>query len=142
MRHINKLPEMPALFSAAVLVTAVRLALWLLPFGLLQRITNSLSKPRRRAINEWPADSVPLCRAIMIVSRYVPKATCLTQALAAQVLLGTHGHTTHLQIGVAHPATGLHAHAWLEDAHGQILIGHTDRSQFVVLPSLNTAVAT
>jgi Transglutaminase-like superfamily len=142
MRHINKLPETPLLIEAGALIVAARLALSLLPFGYLQRLATDLGKPRRRSIRDWPTDSAPLCRAIMIVSRYVPKATCLTQALAAQVLLGRHGHATHLRIGVAKPTTGFHAHAWLEDAQGQILIGHTDRTQFVVLPSIDTAVAT
>lgn len=77
----------------------------------------------------------------MIVSRFIPRATCMTQALAAQILLGRHGHAGHLCIGVGNPNNRFRAHAWLENDNGEILIGHTDRAQFVVLPSIDAAVA-
>ena len=50
--------------------------------------------------------------AVEVASRYVPKTTCLTRALTAQVLLGRLGHTTSLRIGVARNAAGqLETHA-------------------------------
>jgi len=141
MNQANNLPKMRLLIAAASLVTAVRLSLWLLPFGFLRRQATSLSAPLRRSSNHKQNDSAAICRSIMIVSQYIPRATCLTQALAAQMLLGRHGHAGHLCIGVGNPASRLRAHAWLEDDNGEILIGHTDRAQFVVLPSIDAAVA-
>jgi transglutaminase superfamily protein len=61
--------------------------------------------------------------AVRRVSRAVPGATCLTQALAAQVLLSRRGYASRLRIGVAHaPGDGLRAHAWLE-SDGLIVLG-------------------
>jgi|SRR5271155_744115 len=137
----NKLPRMGLLVSAATVVAGVRLGLWLLPFGFLRRLTSTLAKPQRRAIKNTADDAATLCRAIMIVSRAVPRATCLTQALAAQVLLGRRGFASHLRIGVGNQSGAFRAHAWLEDDRGEILVGHADRQQFVLLPSIETAAA-
>jgi hypothetical protein len=136
----NKPPGMRLLVSAATVVVGVRLGLWLLPFGFLRRLTGALAKPQRRAIKNR-ADAATVSRAIMIVSRVVPRATCLTQALAAQVLLGRRGFTSHLRIGVGNQSGAFRAHAWLEDDCGEILVGHADRQQFVLLPSIETAAA-
>src|ERR1700689_2851206 len=97
MRHVN---NMPLLLTAAAAVAGIRLAIWVLPFGTLRRMTSALSRPMRHSDS---ADSKEICRSIMIVSRFVPKATCLTQALAAQVLLGRRGCENHLCIGVGRP---------------------------------------
>jgi hypothetical protein len=61
--------------------------------------------------------------AVRRVSRAVPGATCLTQALAAQVLLSRRGYASRLRIGVARAAdNGLRAHAWLE-SDGVVVFG-------------------
>jgi hypothetical protein len=135
MRHANK---MPLLLAAVAAVAGIRLAIWILPFGTLRRMTGALSRPMRHSDS---ADSKEICRSIMIVSRFVPKATCLTQALAAQVLLGRRGYENHLRIGVGKPTDSFRAHAWIENQQGEILIGHTDRSQFVLLPSIDNVAA-
>ena len=50
-----------------------------------------------------------------LASCYVPRATCLVQALAAQVLLSWQGLDSHLRIGVALSADKeFEAHAWVE----------------------------
>lgn len=60
---------------------------------------------------------------VMIVSRYVPRATCLTQALTAQILLKRYGHPAELKIGVARGKAGeLQAHAWVT-SDGVVIIG-------------------
>ena len=41
-----------------------------------------------------------------VVSRYLPGATCLTQALAAQALLTQSGFPSQVEIGVAKETTG------------------------------------
>jgi hypothetical protein len=74
---------------------------------------------------------------VTLASRCVPSATCLTQALAGQVLLSRHGHPASLRIGVARSAAGeFQAHAWVE-CHGRIVIGGAQTlSRFTPLPSL------
>lgn len=67
-----------------------------------------------------------ICRAVRRVSRYIPSASCLTQALAAKILLRRSGHEAKLRIGVAKGAAGdFQAHAWVEVA-GRSVIGGSD----------------
>ena len=64
-----------------------------------------------------------LVRAVRLAARYVPRATCLVQALATQILLGWHGHRGQLHIGVALDAKqGFRAHAWVESGW-EVLVG-------------------
>jgi hypothetical protein len=64
-------------------------------------------------------------------ARAIPAATCLTQALAAQVLLARSGHPAALRLGTRRTGASLAAHAWLEDDQG-IIFG--DRGTFTALP--------
>lgn len=71
--------------------------------------------------------------AVHRVSRAVPGATCLTQALAAQLLLSRRGYPSRLRIGVAHaPGDGLRAHAWLE-SDGLVVLGGSGFEAFTPL---------
>ena len=113
---------------ASWLVPLVRLGLWLLPFG----------RVRGLVVRE-PATGVPLRMAaerdgvvhdvvwtVVAVSRRVPRASCLTQALVAQRLLAEVGVASDLRIGVARDATGaFEAHAWLEH-DGRVVLGEVD----------------
>lgn len=61
------------------------------------------------------------------VSRYIPGATCLTQALALKWMLGRRRIGSHLRIGVTKDADGtFKAHAWLETMSQRVLIGGRD----------------
>ena len=75
--------------------------------------------------------------AVTVASRYVPAATCLTQALAGQILLAQHGEPALLQIGVAKNEAGnLEAHAWVE-SRGRIVIGDSrELFRYTRLPSV------
>lgn len=107
--------------EAAPLVLAVRLALWLLPFRLIVAALGRL--PVQRGRHAPSARRVAL--AVATASRYVPCASCLTQALAAQALLRRYRHPAELRIGVARPAgRRLAAHAWVVCA-GAVVIGDT-----------------
>ncbi|NUM65665.1 lasso peptide biosynthesis B2 protein [candidate division KSB1 bacterium] len=79
------------------LLCAVRVGLWLLPFATLRRLLTQLSRRRRTANLPLPA----LLHALTVLSRFVPAATCLVQALTAHTLLVRHGHAVELHIGVA-----------------------------------------
>lgn len=103
---------------AAWTVVLVRLGLWLLPF----RIVNSAaSRPRRLSPLMAFTSNERLAWAVRAVAARIPKATCLTQALALQVLMAKAGKQTQLQIGVAR-GKDFEAHAWLVD-QGKVLIG-------------------
>ncbi len=113
------------------LLCAVRVGLRLLPFATLRRLLTQLSRRRTTANLPLPA----LLHALTVLSRFVPAATCLVQALTAHTLLVRHGHAAALHIGVAKAgAARLHAHAWVE-LHGRVLIGAVaDLARYTPLP--------
>jgi hypothetical protein len=108
-----------------LLLAAIRLGLWVLPFSTL----------RRQLRTSIPAAACPpalvavpverLARLVEACSRVVPGATCLTQSLAVQFLLGRAGHPSVIRIGVArNNVRGFEAHAWV-DYQGQVLLDHS-----------------
>jgi hypothetical protein len=123
MSPLHKLFQLPAherrlLLQAWLLLGVLRVALWLLPFRTIQVLLAKLTTRPRTAIT-----SERIGWAVAVASVYVPWATCLPQALAAQTLLRRHGYQAQVRIGVAHTATRrLEAHAWVECA-GRIVIG-------------------
>ena len=77
-----------------------------------------------------------LAWAVGIASRFVPKATCLAQALTAQFLLQQAGHQACLHVGVTEAEEGgIKAHAWVEN-QGRILIGGFDLNKYTRLLAL------
>ena len=102
------------LLGAALLVGGVRVGLSLL-----------------HARDPMPAERIAW--AVAAAGRGIPRATCLVQALAAQVLLARHGHVAQLRIGVARATEGIAAHAWLE-RDGEPIFGAPDRFPHAVLP--------
>ncbi len=120
------------LLQALGAVGLIRLALWVLPFPLLRKLLAKLAHIRRSVASR----AVPgrLGWAVTVTSRCVPGATCLTQALAAELLLRWTGYRGRLHIGVSKLANGrLLAHAWLmhED---NIIIGGGEHGNFSPLP--------
>ena len=119
------------MIRSAFLLAGIRLGLWLLPFERLRSLLGRAARQGCRA----SADRVVW--AVGAASRYVPMSTCLTQALAAQVLLGGAKHPASVRIGVARAEGGrLRAHAWVE-SEGKVLIGGLeDLAHYAPLPSL------
>lgn len=117
---------------AAWLVPVVRLGLWLVPYGRVRDLLALDPKTRRahsglrrapRSRDGFVQDTV---WAVVAVSRRVPGASCLTQALAARRLLAEAGLDSDLRIGVARGGDGaFEAHAWLE-RDGRVLLGDVD----------------
>lgn len=126
------------LVKSVLLLGMVRLGLWLLPFQTVRRLLTRM----RRAIAELQegdqASIDEVVWAVTAASRYTPAATCLTQALATQVLLSRRGHQASLCIGVARSEQGqFQAHAWVE-CQGRIVIGGIKAlSRFAPLLSLD-----
>lgn len=121
-----------------LLLTIVRVGLWVLPFQTLRRLLARMSAVHAESPGQ---DHMPLERvawAVREASRYVPAATCLTQALATQVLLSRRGLPVRFRIGVARGAGGeFLAHAWVE-CQGTIVIGGAQaHSRFTPFPPLD-----
>jgi hypothetical protein len=115
----------------------IRLALWVIPFP---KLYNWAIQFRKGSIGDKPLSNGQVYKVVWAVSaaaRRVPKATCLTQALATQIMLGRRGHRTSLQLGIMKTQAGkFDAHAWVE-RNGHVLIGLNNTfSQLTRLPPL------
>lgn len=126
MQRLRKLLLLPprqlwSLARAVWTVAAVRLALPVVPFA---RMRQYCARPARKS-------SMPGCLphddvwAVRQAARRIPGASCLTQALALQLLLRNRGLDSSVRFGVAREGRQrvFAAHAWLEH-DGQILIGN------------------
>jgi hypothetical protein len=92
------------------------------------------------ARGQHPAEPATVGRAVCRAARLVPRATCLSQALATIWLLAGRGHAASLRIGVKRGDAGeLLAHAWVEH-EGRIVVGDIGVTQFAVLPNLESAL--
>ena len=139
MNRLRRFLSLPAgdrrLFVRALLsLWAVRLGLWVLPFGRVRRAVAHASRRRLRV-----AASVDgVMRAVDSASRFVVDPTCLVRALSAKVLLGSVGAPAELRIGVAREGGArLQAHAWVA-CDGRVVVGgEHDLSVFTLLPSID-----
>ena len=101
--------ELIRLTKAFLVVAGLRLALLLLPYPTIRKLIPLRLAPNR--VGDAPR-RVPW--RVSTVARLIPGATCLTQALATQLLLARAGHTSQIRIGVAKGDSGnLAAHAWV-----------------------------
>jgi Transglutaminase-like superfamily len=123
------------LLRALFLVAVVRTGLFLLSFRAVKRLTARVVR-RRAAIH-----SAGRCAwAVRASSRYVPGATCLTQALAAQALLAESGHDSRIEIGVTKDEhRRFRAHAWVVCGE-EIVIGGAEAYRYVPLAAWDTTV--
>jgi Transglutaminase-like superfamily len=128
--------EWRLLWKSVLLLWAVRLGLWLLPLSVLRRLLAKL-RPAKPIVPEKDSNLEKIIWALAVGSRYVPAATCLTQAMAGRILLAQHGEPGLLQIGVAKNDQGkLEAHAWVE-SRGRIVIGDSrELCRYTRLPSV------
>ena len=69
--------------------------------------------------------------SIHVVSTYIPRATCLTQAITAQILLYRYNHPSKLKIGVM-KKNDFEAHAWLE-INNEIVLGKSEEKYVPIL---------
>ena len=118
---------------AFTLVLLVRIALSVTSYHAVYRWV-----PKRNLRPPHPALSVRTARAVTAAARLVPRATCLTQAFAAQIMLGMRGFTSSIEIGVRNQDGHFGAHAWLVNNQGGIILGGTadDLATFRRLTSL------
>ena len=128
IRQISRADWRLAAETAGV-VAAVRVGLWILPFRTVRRLVMS-SAIRPRTVRGRTCTAERIAWAVRGVSRYIPGASCLTQALAAELLLIRSGHPARLHIGVARGGGGeFAAHAWIE-CYGRVLVGGAGRWRY------------
>ncbi len=120
-----KLPlrEKVLLGESFFLVAFIGLALRLVPFKFLKKtFTRKLMEEAEQKPIDWNQINT-IVRSVRSVSRFVPFATCLPQALATMLLIKSKGQHSELKIGVAKDdEQHFKAHAWLE-TNGRIIIG-------------------
>ena len=101
----------------AVLVV-VRAALYLTTY---RKIAAAIGLHERQPVAGRP--DYLIVWGVKQAARFVPGASCLTQALALQYLLGRHGYASVIRVGVANSSDqGFEAHAWVI-REGRVLIG-------------------
>ncbi len=119
------------LIFSFVLLCSLRVALWLVPFSLLQRLSE---RSRRTVTPPGPVDVQRIRWAVDTAGGLWPHATCLPRAMAAQMLLARKGARSEIRLGVR---WGIHrkfeAHAWLEQEGGPVIGGLPDLSRYARL---------
>src|SRR5205814_143535 len=109
-----------------------RVALWTLTFPRVRELVDRAAERRN------PGDPAPapgrVAWAVETTARSIPRATCLTQALAAKVLLERAGEHPELRLGVAKGESTFEAHAWLE-LHGRPIVGDQELGRYARLES-------
>jgi len=130
--------EQALLLQAMILLVFTRIGLRTLPFASLRYVLAKLAANKARiGIGAREEIIEQIIWAVDTVGRHLPLfGTCLTQALAAHVLLARHGQPSDLRIGVTRDSDGKFvAHAWLEK-QGTILIGGGPSEHYTAMPAL------
>lgn len=137
-KFLNLSPlERRLLVRAGLWVAAMRLGLWFLPFPWLRNMIATNGEVSVRPGQPDPDQTARVAWAVEVAARYVPRATCLTQALAAQALLGQEGVPADLRLGVAKDRDGkFQAHAWLEQ-EGRVILGHCRETSYTPLRDIS-----
>jgi hypothetical protein len=129
------------LFEAASLLLLARLGLGMLPHCRVSRILTRVAGWPARARRHEPPSPDRIAWAVTRAGSYVPGATCLTLALAAQALLERYGQPARLRVGVASEgAGGVEGHAWVEN-EGRVVVGGGALSRYTPLTTANPARA-
>jgi Transglutaminase-like superfamily len=125
------------LVMSLILLAAIRLGLWLLPFRTLLKLLTRISQPIKNAQITNLVTVGKIVWVVNVVSRYMPGVKCLARALTTEVLMRRHQLSSQLCIGVAKTERGkLEAHAWVEYQGKVVIGGLSNLSKFVPLPSL------
>jgi hypothetical protein len=136
MRRLARFVKLPAaertlFLHALLLVGIIRLGLWLLPSRKSLEVVSGMCRHARGDAVGHSVDR--LAWAVRAAARYVPLATCLTQALALQWLLVRSGHASSVHLGARKSPEGkFEAHAWIE-CENRVVIGGPLAQEYVPL---------
>ena len=107
------------------MVAVTRLGLTVLGYRRISALFVLRGSPRQPS----PVELGRVAWGVGAAARLVPGASCLTQALAGQYLLGRSGVPSTVRIGVRRGGdAGFAAHAWLI-SEGAVLLGGVDDPQ-------------
>lgn len=106
------------LLRAFALLWRYRLTLWHQPFQQVMHHVDHIRIRPERARHE-PRE---VAHALEVGARFVPRATCLVQALAGVRLFAEQGERVRLVFGTRQRAGVLEAHAWLESGE-RVVVG-------------------
>ena len=115
--------------KSLILIIFIRLSLTLLSFSKVKKISKRFSRSNNDQKNNITIEDI--IWSIKVVSNYVPRATCLTQAITAQILLSRHNYSSNLKIGVM-KKDDFEAHAWLE-IDDKIVLGESEKNYIPIL---------
>jgi hypothetical protein len=126
LRSLARLPadERRLALRAIGTLSAVRLFLWLLPFGRVRGLVERWGRAAKATPD--PAFARAVRRAVDRSARSIPGSACLAQALTAELMLRRAGRPARVCIGVAPGGQPLDAHAWVESA-GIVVAGENER---------------
>jgi len=128
-----KLPSRDKLVALESLfwVIRIRITLWLFPFPSVQRKVQKKAS-KHHPTKEHVISMAKLRTMITVASRYVPRATCLVQALAGYILFSKYGYQPSIKIGVSTLNGEFEAHAWLEDDN-RVVLGESEKEFKTIL---------
>ena len=124
------------LVTASLLQAGIRLGLMMLPYRKVRSLADRLAGMGSRRLSVRRASVDRIAWAVTRSARSVPGATCLTQALAARVLLERRGHPARVRVGITRTESAdLLAHAWVE-SEGRVVLGGADLGPYAPLAVL------
>jgi hypothetical protein len=139
-RFLTSHADRRLLFQSFCFLAGVRLGLWIAPAKLVSQSLSYNQSAADSGKNDWSAIR-QVVSAVKFWSRFVPKATCLTQALATQRILRRRGQHCVVKIGVNRAVDDLAAHAWIE-IEGRIVIGRVSGiSRYSVMSGMKERAA-
>lgn len=126
----NKLLAFESLFW----VTIIRIMVWVFPFTFVQKsakkMANSISRKDQNPNTRIPIYQIKFM--ITMAASFVPRATCLVQALAGYILFSKYSYTTQIKIGVLNEEGVFEAHAWLEHG-GNVVLGESEKNYKTIM---------
>ncbi len=127
-------PEKILALESLFWVTIVRVMIWVFPFSFVrkrvQKIANYIFPDE---LDKSPTITMNrIGQMIVIISRYIPRATCLVQAMAGHILFSRYGYNTIIKIGVSNEDGIFEAHAWLEN-NGNVVFGESEKNFRTIL---------
>ena len=125
LARILSLSGSEALFlcHCLLVVATVRLGLTLFSYNRVRGMVTRLNAHQCASMGELRL----VAWGVAAAARFVPRASCLTQALSGQYILARQGNASNIRIGIER-GTGeqLKAHAWLVSDNHVVLGGSVD----------------
>lgn len=102
----------------------VRVRLWIYTYHKTKRLCERQTALKLHASYSNQIDRNKILKLVNTVSRFVPKATCLTKALVAHTILKQFDFESRLFVGIKkNDDSSFEAHAWLQDDRSIIFGG-------------------